>query len=444
MRLWRLRIGLAAFLVLGACAGPRMLVYPPTIYAGGYPAVSVPVQQQTALTSIMFATDRLPEGDGYGSDRSQALAFGNVSIAFETESWDSLVTASGGTGKPRIPIRITDVTETGRFPATPLPFTVRDGHPIDLPGPRADYKESIRAFKSELSRRLSSAAERELIIFVHGFNNDFDAAALSTAELWHYTGRQSVPLIYTWPAGHGGFKGYFTDRESGEFTVYHLKEVLRHAARVPDLERIHLIAHSRGTDVATTALRELVIEARAAGQSPRKTLKIENLILAAPDLDFGVVGQRLIAEQFGTAFGRITVYTNKKDGALGIAQFLMQGQRFGRLQTDALTEDERQIFTNVRNVHFINVPQADGFFGHAYYRETPEVLSDIAIIIRERANPGAPERPLTHLRLNFWEVPDGYPTATGRKGQTSDLSRDTALGTLDLNTSRTQRVVSKL
>ena len=43
------------------------------------------------------------------------------------------------------------------------------------------------------------------------------------------------------------------DRESGEFTVYHLKQCLRAVAACPDVERVHLIAHSRGTDVTISA-----------------------------------------------------------------------------------------------------------------------------------------------------------------------------------------------
>lgn len=65
---------------------------------------------------------------------------------------------------------------------------------------------------------------------------------------------------------------------------------------MPEVGSIHILAHSRGTDITTTALRELVIEARAAGKNPVTFLKVKNIILAAPDLDYGVVTQRLIAE----------------------------------------------------------------------------------------------------------------------------------------------------
>ena len=72
---------------------------------------------------------------------------------------------------------------------------------------------------------------------------------LVIAELWHFLGRQGVPILYTWPAGFGGLRGYTRDRESGGFTIFHLKQFLRLLASTPELEELNIIAHSRGTDV---------------------------------------------------------------------------------------------------------------------------------------------------------------------------------------------------
>ena len=175
-----------------------------------------------------------------------------------------------------------------------------------------------------------------MILFVHGINTSFRESAASTATIWQATDGLGVPVTFGWPARDTGILGYFQDRESGEFAIFHLKETLRLLARIPELRRLHVVAHSRGTGVATTALREMVIAARASGRDPRRALKIENLILAAPDLDFGVVRQRLIAERFGPAFGRITVYMNPGDDVLALAQMVMAGQRFGRLSFEDL------------------------------------------------------------------------------------------------------------
>ncbi|MDP3960991.1 MAG: alpha/beta hydrolase, partial [Pseudorhodobacter sp.] len=185
---------------------------------------------------------------------------------------------------------------------------MRGGQPETLAPDRQIYAQQPRTFQAAVAAELRQAARKEVVVFAHGFRNDFNEAEASLASIWHYSGRIGVPILYTWPAGNPGLFGYFKDRESGEFSIYHLKEFLRMLAAIPELEHITIIAHSRGSDVTTSALREMVIAERAAGRVPLETLKISNLILAAPDLDFGVMRQRLIAERFGAAFGQVTVY----------------------------------------------------------------------------------------------------------------------------------------
>ncbi len=175
------------------------------------------------------------------------------------------------------------------------------------------------------------------------------------------------------------------------------------------MERINLLAHSRGSGVATTALRELIIEARAAGLNPREHFRIENLILAAPDVDFDIVRQRLMAEKVGPAFGQLTVYTTESDKALSLSQTLMSGTRFGQIRSADLGEREQAIFSIVKNVAFIDVLGVHSFIGHAYYLGNPSTSSDIIRIINDGSRPGSPERPLTHRMLNFREMPVDYP-----------------------------------
>ncbi len=315
--------------------------------------------------------------------------------------------ASTRSGSPAI--RVRSRTELGRFPPTPHAFLVEDGRVKEDPEVRAAYDKVAAQLRQELGRRMAQSGYNEVHIFVHGFNNSFDWSAASLAELWHFLGRRGVPLLYTWPAGRGGLFGYFVDRESGEFTIYHLKSLIQLLASFSEVERINILAHSRGTDVTTTALRELIIEARAAGRSPYDVYRIENLIMAAPDIDFDIVRQRLIAEKIGPAFGRITVYTTDSDKALSLSQTLMSGTRFGRIRATDLGEQEQAIFSIVRNVAYIDVQGVSGFTGHAYYLDNPSTSSDIIRVINDGVEPGSPGRPLTHRMLNFWEMPAGYP-----------------------------------
>ncbi len=406
-------------LTLSACSTSHQLVSTPNLYtqATAYPVENIPSTMKTTTSEIFFVTDRNKEtlADGipsYGTERSSSMAFGSARINFgKNLTWEKLRQASSMAKRDKaITLSLAGTEEVVRFPETPLPFSVQKGGLI-APSAEAQqkYHQAIQQMQVALKQRLSESEDKEIVLFIHGFNNDFQEAALSMADIWHFIGRKGVPVFYSWPAASGGLFGYFKDREAGEFSIFHLKETLRILISMQEVERIHVIAHSRGTDLATTVLRELVIETRAAGKNPRPALKIENLILAAPDLDFGVVRQRLIAEKFGPAIGQITVYMNQGDGALGLSQFLMDGLRFGKLAKNDLNEDDKKIFAQVKNVNFINVEGVSGFLGHAYYREHPGVLSDIAITIGARLAPGDPGRPLVHDLINFWTLPKDYP-----------------------------------
>ena len=405
-------------LLLVGCSSTPKLMPTPNIYAygGNYPESSVPPGLKSNEVNLLFVTDRAPEttAEGtleYGAGRSASTGFGSAIVEIGNNlSWQELVKISETSSRSTSPpVRVTSRTELGRFPATPHAFLVVDGEAREDPEVQSEYDQVVSQFRQEVNRRMLQTSNNEVHIFIHGFNNSFDLAAVSLAELWHFLGRQGVPLLYSWPAAHGGLFGYFVDRESGEFTIYHLKNLIRLLASFPEVERINLLAHSRGSHVTATALRELIIEARAGGHDPRELYRIENLIMAAPDLDFDIVRQRLMAEKFGPAFGEITVYTTDSDKALSLSQTLMSGTRFGRIRAADLGEQERAIFKVVKNVAFIDVHGVRSFTGHAYYLSSPSTSSDIIRTINNGYKPGSPGRPLTHRMLNFWEMPVDYP-----------------------------------
>ncbi|MCI5047607.1 MAG: alpha/beta hydrolase [Aquisalinus sp.] len=349
----------------------------PNIYTAPafYPVDDVPLANREPTAALLYVTDRFRAGDvTYGSERSQSMVAGNVRVGFgERTSWESLATASSTQDRAN-PIRLdlANFQKQVQFPATPLPFRLNGYKSVVIVEAQREYDHAKQSFQALVRKRLKQSGSNELQLLVHGVNTDFETGAVSLADVWHFTGRCSVPILYSWPSGRGGLFGYFTDRESGEFTIFHLKETLRMLRAMPEVKRIHIIAHCRGTDVATTALRELMIETRASGRDPRKTLKNENLIFAAPGLDFGVVSQRLIAEQFGPAIGRITINTNRHDRALGLSQSLMAGVQFGRLEGEEVGQAESEIFNKVRNVHFIGVKGASDLLGAPIIAAIPQ------------------------------------------------------------------------
>ena len=186
------------------------------------------------------------------------------------------------------------------------------------------------------------------------------------------------------------------------------------------MEKIHLIAHSRGTDVAVAAVRELSITARAAGINPREKFKLQNIILAAPDLDLQVATQLIVGDKLGLSANRFTVYTSPKDKAIGVASKLFASPhgRLGTFGQDQLTGAAgAAIKYGTSNVAFVKfsgamgttAPQGDKF-GHSYFRNAPTVASDVVLTLRDDLDPGTPGRPLEPIGPHFWQVPPGYPS----------------------------------
>jgi len=409
-------------LLLAGCAGRPLMPTPNLCIAGGsQPFAETPPAWRSTRVDLLYATDRVPETDSagqltYGHGRSRSLAFGSAMIEIgDGSNWAALDADSRRRDRARRwPLRMGSVRELGRFVETPYPFTVQDARIVPDAAVLAEQAGAEEALRREVARRLSSAPTKDLLIYVHGYNNGFDDAALTLAELWHFTGRTGVPLLYTWPAGHGGLSGYAYDRESGEFTIFHLKQLLRALAELPELEGIHLLSHSRGTDVAVSAVRELLIEARAAGVDPRERYRIVNLILAAPDIDIDVLSQRVIAERLGEGTEQVTIYASRKDKAIGLAEALFgSALRLGRASAGKLPTTVASRFEDAGNVSMVESRTAGGLIGHGYFHSDPATSSDLILVMRDRRRPGADYgRPLTPVDVNIWALDQGYPLST--------------------------------
>jgi esterase/lipase superfamily enzyme len=412
-------------LLLSACSGPRHMMPTPNVLLDESKDFYVDLSPQLKSTEVQlfYVTDRVPERDEsgklrYGYGRSNSVGFGTAIVDLGEEiTWEKLVEASRTQRRLKpVELEVREVTEILRGPPTPLPFKLVDGRIVEDEGLAMERAADSEAFRRTLVQRLDLTPRKEVFVYVHGYHNTFDDAAFAMAELWHFLGRIGVPFVYTWPAGYPGLFGYTYDRESSEFTVYHLRRALKFIASIPEVEKIHVIAHSRGTDVAVTALRELTIEARAAGLDPKTKLKIHNLVLAAPDLDVQVAAQRIMGDKLGLTVNRATIYTSPTDRAIGIASTLYASPR-GRIGTfgiDTVTDQAKRAMeygtANFAFVRFSGTSDArSDRYGHSYFRDAPSVSSDLVIMLRDDLDPGDPGRPLAHQGLRFWRIPPGYP-----------------------------------
>ncbi|MCZ6690579.1 MAG: alpha/beta hydrolase [Planctomycetota bacterium] len=410
-----------AFLVLSGC-GAIELMDTPTLFtkSKSNPFRDVPAEFRTNKVEVLYVTDRTPvEQEGstveYTHGRSPSLAYGTCTVEIGKDvSWEVLVENSLARKRSRsLPLALRETRELGRFPETPFPLVVVDEEVRDDPTVVADHKAMEESFQQEVRKRLEMTPLKEAFVFIHGVNCKFEGAAILIAQVWHYLGREGVPIAYTWPAAIGGARGYFYDRESGEFTVHHLKQFLRMLSACEDLEKIHIISHSRGAAVGTSAIRELFIEAKAGGRDPMTEFKIGHLILIAPDMDLEVVGQRITAERVFLAVEKLTVYVSQGDRAIGFTSIWFRShQRLARLRPEDLSEKQRTRIRRTSRIDIIDVTAPTGFTGHSYFYTSPEVSSDLILLLRDGKEPGAANgRPLIYRGGNFWELPEGYPTA---------------------------------
>lgn len=392
---------------------PNLYVQDPSsAFAAVAPALQVPD------ASVLYATDRsverLIEGrPEYGYRRSRSLSYGLAEVQFGNRlSWDELVRASTSRDrKEPVSLDVSTITEAGRLPPVPAELEVKDGVPVETASYRAQAREADTSFRQLISKTAAVGNYDDVLLYVHGYDSDFNDAVQSVAELWHMTGRTLLPVAYSWPAGIGGLKGYAYDRESSEYTVYHFKQLLRLLGSQPGIRRVNIVAHSRGTDVITAALRELSIETRAQGLDPHSSLKLGTVVLAAPDLDMDVVSQRFTAELGWSLPDRLVIYVNRNDSELGLAAWLFQGLRVGELEASSLSEDQIARLSHASKIQIISVEvPLKSEDSHEYFRADPAVSSDLILVLRTPSAPGA-RKELVQGKGGFWEIHEGYPRA---------------------------------
>ena len=409
--------------VLAGCA--RTLMPTPNVHRD--PDVDyfadVPPELRSNIVEIMYATDRLPSNAPgtplkYGSNRSPSLAFGTarLRIGYPSLGWDELVAASRTERRSQLVLHFLEARELVRLPDTPWYNYLAADPSITEEQVRQRDRAGGHELQALLGARLREAAGGDVFIYIHGFNTTFDYGAMTLAELWHFLGRPGVPILYSWPAASAGVFGYHPDRESSEYTVSHLKRFIRVVAASDEVERIHLIAHSRGTDVLTSALRELHIHHAALGRDTAEALKLENVVLIAADLDIEVSNQRVTGEAVHEAAQHMTIYTGGRDRALDIASSMFKSRaRLGQVDTQFVSESGRVIMDHLADhLTIIHQPRRIGFTGHKYYTSDPRVSSDLILLLRGHRRPGAEHgRPLEQDPSGVWIIPDGYPHPDG-------------------------------
>lgn len=226
--------------------------------------------------------------------------------------------------------------------------------------------ERDTVFVSALNQALAKRPpdDREILIFIHGYNNSTSDAVLRISQFVEDTGFNGVPVLFSWASANKTTQ-YVYDLNS----VLAARPMLLEAAGILDRANasgFNIFAHSMGGMLAMETIVKAVDR-----NNGRLSGRINNIMLAAPDIDLDVFRSQLT--QLPESDRDIFVFTSNDDKALGFSQFISGGiERVGSADSDELAE------LGVTVIDLSQIEESSSG-GHAKFTESPEVVQLIGI-----------------------------------------------------------------
>ncbi len=172
----------------------------------------------------------------------------------------------------------------------------------------------VRAINVELAKRAPN--DRDILLFVHGFNNTASDSVLRVAQFVEDTGFTGVTVLFSW-ASAAKTSHYVYDLNSAMVArpmFLHAGDLLERT----DARGLHIFAHSMGSLLTV----EAIVQAEIAGDYG-KSDRLDSVMLAAPDIDLD-----LFKTQLGHLSARernFIVFASKDDKALSFSKRISGG-----------------------------------------------------------------------------------------------------------------------
>lgn len=371
-------LGSSLALLLAACAAPPPPPAP-TPTAADVPRMRAvrgdgdcPAEFSGTCYPVWFGTNRRPldaadPGKGFGAEIDERIHFGKRIV--------------------RIPSSH-KVGELGSPLWKRLLLQVDDRIMVDLARvmARDAFEQDVRRFLAGLD-----ASDRNVLVYIHGFNTGFDDAARRAAQLGFDLKVPGITVLYSWPS-RGSVSGYLADLSAIEASEAQIADFLIAVSALADRGKVHIIAHSMGNRGLLRALHRATAQAAL-----RAGTRFGQIFLSAPDIS--VAAFRQLASVYPQVAERTTLYVADQDRALAALEWFTEGgSRVGGSPPVLV----------LPGIDTVRVRDNSLFrLGHSYFAEEPDVLRDIRAQLYWRESP---ER----RRARFgWPVPDEGPDGRG-------------------------------
>lgn len=179
-------------------------------------------------------------------------------------------------------------------------------------------------FRKDLAAAMARRNQRDVVVYVHGFNNTMAESVYRVAQMHHDLKVTGVAVHYAWPS-RGSALGYVYDRDSSLFGRDGLEALLAEVS-TSGAQRIVIVAHSMGGALTMETLRQVAIRG-----DTRVMNKIGGVILISPDLDVDLFHAQ--ASAMGKLPQPFLIFGNTKDTILGLSSRLAgMPERLGNLK----------------------------------------------------------------------------------------------------------------
>ncbi|MFB1490058.1 MULTISPECIES: alpha/beta hydrolase [unclassified Thiocapsa] len=305
---------------------------------------------------VWFGTNRRPDGrGGYGVERHDEISRGRVLV---------------------------HVPEAHRFGEIGNSFWTRlcrfDLRDDRLKVQAIEAREQV-AFFHEIQEAMAAARESKetphALVFLHGFNVDFEEAAIRAAQLGCDLKVPGATAFFSWPS-RGSVTAYTADEATIEASEAAITAFLIDLVEHCGADRVHLIAHSMGNRGLLRALQRIASNAETSGR-----IKFGQIFLAAPDVDRDLFLD--LARLYPNHSERTTLYASDADKAVHLSARVHDAPRAGYFKP----------YTVVDGVNTIAVPDFDvDLLGHSYFAEAEALLHDIFDLMRNNQDPDRRQR----------------------------------------------------
>ncbi|GLR89134.1 hypothetical protein GCM10007857_58470 [Bradyrhizobium iriomotense] len=191
--------------------------------------------------------------------------------------------------------------------------------------------DRVEPVSTEIGDLVAQAGGGDVLIYVHGFKQTFETAALDAAHLSDGIKFRGRTMVFSWPSKAGLFD-YAYDRDSAMWSRDDFERVLSSLVSASGGGRVHIVAHSMGTMLTLESLRQLY-----ARYGDTVTSKIGAVVFAAPDIDMDVFSSAI--HRIGPLAGKITVIAATNDRALALSGQIAGGMtRVGAAEKAAIEQ----------------------------------------------------------------------------------------------------------